>query len=90
MDDMYNGRQLELAGLIASATGYRIADSGEENSAAAGGNTVHFASEYYNIPAITVETIMDEAMFPLDAKYYDMVYKRIKEVPYTIARWLTV
>ena len=45
-----------------------------------GGNTVHYFSEKFNKPALTIETVDDNASFPLDPKYRASVFDDLKLV----------
>lgn len=78
----YNRIQRRIAGKLALSTGYKLmmpADEIEEGDT--GGNTVHYYSEYMSLPAITVETVPEDAAFPLKCEYAMETYCRIKNMP---------
>lgn len=81
MPKIYNDRQLKLARRLNEITGYRLVPPEEEIDAGdSGGNTVHYFSEHFNRPALTIETVEDEAEFPLDIKYRMEVIDTLKPV----------
>lgn len=78
----YNTTQKNIARRLAEITGYNIMPpSLEIDSNDTGGNTVHYYSEYINKPALTLETIDDNAAFPLSYTYAGHVYYQIRYVP---------
>lgn len=85
MNREYNERQLYYAKKLSEITGYELINPKEElDEQNAGGNTVHYASEILNIPSFTIETVNEQAEFPLDKKYYEIVFKQIKYIPLKI------
>ena len=75
MSEQYNERQLAIAERLSKVTGYKLVppedEIAEEDS---GGNTVHYVSETYGIPALTIETLPDNVDFPIDSLYsYDVM-----------------
>ncbi len=75
MSEQYNERQLVIAERLSKVTGYELVppedEIAEEDS---GGNTVHYVSETYGIPALTIETLPDNVDFPIDSLYsYDVI-----------------
>lgn len=85
MDSVYNARQYALAKKIQAVTGYELVPPEEEiDPNDSGGNTVHYASEYLHIPAITVETVVNEAPFPLVPEYIEQVFKQIYKIPFSL------
>lgn len=82
MDYEYNKRQFHIACELAKYSGYKLYTVNQENpDGLSGGNTVNFFSEVYHRPAITVETIPDDATFPLSSKYCKKVFNEIKSMP---------
>lgn len=82
MDNSYNQTQFDLAVTLAKKTKYTLnLPHTEHEDKFSGGNTVNYYSECINKPAITIETIEDEATFPLDVGYQSEVYKEIREIP---------
>ena len=78
MNDIYNYRQKIIAKDISSFTKYRLSDEQEEiNVGDSGGNTVHYYSEKYNCPALTIETVKEDETFPLDYRNVDKIYEEI-------------
>ena len=60
-------------------TGYTIVSPEHEIDVGdSGGNTVHYYSEHFFKPAITIETVEEEASFPLDVKYRQSTYDELK------------
>lgn len=91
MDYAYNKRQFHIACELAKYSGYKLYTLRQENpDGVSGGNTVNFFSERYHRPAITVETVPDEATFPLNAAYCRKVFKEIKNMPMEFLRILTI
>ena len=85
----YNRKQFDIACRLSKITGYSLYTPNDENSDnLSGGNTVNFFSERYLLPAITVETVEDEATFPLEASYCMRVYNELKNVPLEFLRML--
>lgn len=85
----YNKKQFEIACKLSKLTGYSLHTPIEENpDNISGGNTVNFFSERYLLPAITIETIEDEADFPLEPSYCMQVHNSIKNVPLEFLRML--
>ncbi len=82
MDNNYNKNQKRIACMFRKITGYNLAKPEEEiNPSDSGGFTVNYYSEHFHQPAFTIETVPDEASFPLDIKYYETVYKENLRVP---------
>ncbi len=65
-------------------SGYALEEPDEEIPVGdSGGNTVHYYSEVFEKPAITVETVKDEENFPLNINLREGVFKQIYEIPAT-------
>lgn len=85
MNDAYNKKQLKIAKLLKKITGYDLVDEEKEiDHGDSGGNTVHYFSERFYRPAITIETVDEEAGFPLDNKYRLSTYEEIKLILFEI------
>lgn len=85
----YNRKQFDIACRLSKITGYSLYTPQEENpDNLSGGNTVNFFSERYLLPAITIETVEDEATFPLEASYCMRVHNELKNVPLEFLRML--
>ncbi len=81
MSESYNKKQLDIAARLCEITGYVLVLPEEEIEIGdSGGNTVHYYSEYFYKPAITIETVEDEAEFPLNERYRFSTYEEIKHV----------
>jgi g-D-glutamyl-meso-diaminopimelate peptidase len=81
MPDLYNDRQLEIACLLRKVTNYELVQPAQEiDPDDSGGNTVHYYSEHFRKPALTLETVKDEASFPLDIRYRYSTFEEIKLV----------
>ncbi len=79
MPDSYNQRQLELAERLRRITNYELEPPEEEIDVGdSGGNTVHYYSENFHKPALTIETVEDEAGFPLEDQYRIATFKELK------------
>ncbi|WP_343249305.1 M14 family zinc carboxypeptidase [Diplocloster hominis] len=87
MSGLYNQRQRRIAKRLSNISKYSMGKKEEEmltnNS---GGNTVHYYSEYIGKPAITVETVEEEAGFPLDIRYQEEAWEEIHTIPLEILR----
>lgn len=79
MPDSYNHRQLEIAERLRSVTNYELEPPEEEvDIGDSGGNTVHYYSENFHKPALTIETVEEEAGFPLEDQYRISTFKELK------------
>lgn len=82
MSYTYNMHCRHLAKHLQRASGYALGKKEEEFlSSLNGGNSVHFYSETIGKPAITVETVEEDASFPLAAAYQNDAYKRVHTLP---------
>lgn len=80
---IYNERQKQLARKLSKLTGYKLKEPGMEIVAGdRGGNTVHYASEYENCPAFTIETVREEEEFPLNICLQREVLREIWLTPF--------
>ena len=87
MSKEYNEEQYRLACLLSALTEYELVppkDEIEENDS--GGNTVHFYSEEFGLPAITIETVDELAYFPLSPHYQKNTFEEIKMTPFVFCR----
>lgn len=81
MSDAYNLKQKEIALRLAGVTNYVLNPPEIEiDSGDTGGNTVHYYSERFKKPALTIETIDEDAEFPLDIGYRDSTFQELKMV----------
>lgn len=81
MPDSYNNKQLEIAKRLKKVTNYELVLPEEEiDNGDSGGNTVHYFSEHFRKPALTIETVEDEAVFPLNNKYQNSTFDELKLV----------
>lgn len=81
MPAAYNDNQLKIAKRLKDITKYGLATPEEEiDYGDSGGNTVHYFSERFNKPALTIETVDEYAPFPLDYKYRETTYEELKFV----------
>ncbi len=79
MNKEYNEKQLYIAKRIKNITKYKLNNSENEiDYGDSGGNTVHYFSEHFYKPAITIETIDENASFPLNHKNRASTYEEIK------------
>jgi g-D-glutamyl-meso-diaminopimelate peptidase len=78
MPESYNKKQLDIAIRLCAITEYTLVPPEEEIDVGdSGGNTVHYYSEYFHKPAITIETVEDEAEFPLEHTYRASTFREI-------------
>jgi len=81
MPESYNKKQLEIANRLTQTTNYElIPPENEIDSGDVGGNTVHYYSENFYKPALTIETVEEEAEFPLDHEYRFSTFEELKLV----------
>ncbi len=81
LTDSYNNRQLAIAKRLKKVTGYILMPPEEEIEAGdTGGNTVHYYSERFHKPALTIETVDEAAAFPLDISHRISTFKELKLV----------
>ncbi|MFA9465788.1 MAG: M14 family zinc carboxypeptidase [Velocimicrobium sp.] len=81
MSEAYNRKQKRIASVLSAVTGYTLEDAAHEiDSKDSGGNTVHFFSEYFEKPALTIETVSEEEKFPLDVALQKETYLQIKDI----------
>jgi g-D-glutamyl-meso-diaminopimelate peptidase len=81
MPDSYNIKQLEIASRFKEITNYELVlPELEVDTYDSGGNTVHYYSERFNKPALTIETVEEEATFPLEQNYRFSTFEELKLV----------
>jgi len=83
----YNKEQYHIASLLHTLTDYEMMPERkeiEENDS--GGNTVHYYSETFSMPAITIETVDELAYFPLSAHYQKDTFEEIKLTPFVFCK----
>lgn len=81
MPDSYNEKQLEIASRLQEITNYELVPPENEiDSGDSGGNTVHYYSETFRRPALTIETVEDPAVFPLKIEYREPTFEELKFV----------
>ncbi len=82
MSQEYNHRQKEIADRLSDVTGYELMPPESEiEELDSGGNTVHYFSEQYHQPAITIETVLDLEPFPLDVRHQSTTFREIFLAP---------
>lgn len=85
MSGGYNRQNYYLARRLQELSNYRLGQREEEFSADySGGNSVHYYSEVIGGPAITVETVEENAQFPLKTDYQIDTYREIRCIPLEI------
>lgn len=83
MSKQYNEEQYRLACLLNALTGYELVLPSEEiEKNDTGGNTVHYYSEQIKKPAITIETVDELAIFPLQPHYQKITFQEILFTPF--------
>lgn len=84
MSDSYNQEGRHMAMHFQHISQYQLGTEEDEfEDSSSGGNSVNYYSEHYKRLAITVETLPDEAEFPLDKAYQEGVYSEISQIPMT-------
>ncbi|MBB2183067.1 hypothetical protein H0486_09265 [Lachnospiraceae bacterium MD1] len=79
MSESYNLKQLKIANRFREITNYDLeVPENEIDSGDSGGNTVHYFSENFHKPALTIETVDEDATFPLDIKYRESTFEELK------------
>ena len=85
MPCVYNRQSYYLARRLQELSNYRLGQREEEFSVDyRGGNSVHYYSEVIGGPAITVETVEENAKFPLKEEYQTDTYREIRCIPLEI------
>ena len=86
MPKEYNERQKYIADRLREVTGYELMPPESEIEAMdSGGNTVHYFSEQFHQPAITIETVPDLEPFPLDVRHQRPAFEEIYLAPLEFA-----
>ncbi len=89
MTETYNRNSQELASHIQEVSHYSLGAREDELPAeTSGGNTVHYYSENFKAPAITVETVEENADFPLKCTYQQSVYQEVRYIPLEVLNQL--
>jgi Predicted carboxypeptidase len=90
MGAIYNQQSYAIANELQMSCKYTLGVVQEEFlTTNSGGNTVHYFSENFNLPAITVETVEDEAVFPMDLGYQATTYEEIADLPLVTVQFLS-
>lgn len=90
MGRQYNRKSRRLAETMAKACGYRLGKPSEEIAGqSGGGNSVHYYSEYFKRPAITVETVDESVSFPIGEEVLSEAYREIRLLPLLCLQYLT-
>lgn len=78
----YNRKGKRMAKHFQEFSGYALGKRSDEAvTKSDGGNSVNYYSETYLKLALTVETVEDEAGFPLDVDYQEKTYDEIRRIP---------
>lgn len=86
MSEEYNKMQEYLAKRLANVTGYSLVPPENEIGVGdTGGNTVHYYSENFIKPALTIETVKEEETFPLDVNNHFSAHNDQVLVPFEYA-----
>lgn len=89
MDDEYNKRQKEIATRLSTRSNYRLEEPESEIlEGDSGGNSVHYYSEYIKKPALTIETVEDDAKFPFKMEYALTVYEQVCDFPLELTKFV--
>ncbi len=89
MGEDYNQSSQRLASHIRDVSRYSLGSEEDEFLTGAGGNTVHYYSENFHAPAITVETVEEDADFPLKSAYQESTYSEVRCIPLEMLAELT-
>ncbi len=81
MPESYNKKQLKIASRFHDITDYVLMPPEDEvETGDTGGNTVHYYSEVFRKPALTIETVEEEATFPMDWHYRAETFEELKHL----------
>lgn len=81
MPESYNKKQLEIASRFQNITDYVLMPPEDEvETGDNGGNTVHYYSEVFRKPALTIETVEEEATFPMNWNYRLQTFEELKNL----------
>lgn len=82
MSEEYNRESRLIAMRLRGECGYTLGEPEEEFSDPfGGGNSVQYYSETYALPAITVETVEEDAGFPLQSSLQREVWREVRALP---------
>lgn len=85
LPEEYNKEQFRLACVLNTLTDYDLVPPKDEIEANdSGGNTVHYYSEEFCLPALTIETVDELACFPLSPHYQKETFEEIKLTPFVL------
>ena len=81
MSSQYNKRQRAIANELKASTGYSLVPPEDEIGVDdSGGNSVHFYSEKFKMPAFTIETAPEDTAFPMDIRLAEEAFDRMKDI----------
>ena len=81
MPESYNQKQLKIASRFSEITNYALMPPEDEVATGdSGGITVHYYSEHFHKPALTIETVDEDAGFPLALHHRGIAFEEIKPV----------
>jgi len=81
MPESYNKKQLQIAMRFKEITNYELVTPQDEvETGDTGGNTVHYYSEHFYKPALTIETVDENATFPLQNELRASAFEELKLV----------
>lgn len=88
LPEKYNIEQKKLASYLSRLCGYTIGEPEEEMAdSSSGGNTVQYYAQTYKKAAITIETVAEEAGFPLDIGLQKEAFSEVMELPAAFLQW---
>lgn len=91
MGRAYNRKSREFAKALAGLCGYRLGKPSEEClSKTDGGNSVHYYAEQFARPAVTVETLDENLVFPIGDEVLEEAYREIRLLPLAALDDLTI
>lgn len=81
MNSSYNERQHIIANELKACTGYSLVQPENEiDIGDTGGNSVHYYSEKFGMPAFTIETTPEDTAFPMDVRLAEELFERMKDI----------
>lgn len=87
LTENYNREQFRIACVLNTLTGYELVPPKDEiEPDDSGGNTVHYYSEQFCLPALTIETVDELAYFPLSPHYQKETFEEIKMTPFVFLK----
>lgn len=86
----FNAKSARIARRLERLSGYTLGTPANEgNGQGDGGNSVQYYAEQFDHPALTIETLPEQAEFPLDCGYQRETYREIYLLPLEMLRTIS-